>query len=77
MQRLQTIVDLQTQGRLHWTATRQAWMASPGDVIEALTREGFEEYRRVASAIWVRAVTPCEALVFIDIDGEPVEVSHQ
>jgi len=81
-----------------WTTGGSAWVARPGEVIEALVHDGFEEYRRevarvgadlessggvwqglnretgaVASAIWVRRIAPPDALIFIDIDGHPVE----
>ena len=92
------LTELLTGGRMTWTTGGSAWVARPGEVIEALVHDGFEEYRRevarvgadlessggvwqglnretgaVASAIWVRRIAPPDALIFIDIDGHPVE----
>ncbi len=96
------LTALRTRGRMAWTTRGSAWVAQPGEVIEALAHDGFEEYRRevarvgadreppggvwqglnretgaVASAIWVRRAATPEALIFIDIDGQPVEASRR
>ena len=93
------LLALQTRGGMTWTGI--AWVARPGEVIEALAHDGFEEYRRevarigtdreppggvwqglnretgaVASAIWVRRPATVGAIIFIDIDGHPVEAGH-
>jgi hypothetical protein len=95
---IQRLNDLRAHGQMTWTGRDQGWIARPDDVVTALAREGFEEYKRevtthrrgrraaggvwqglnthtgsVASAIWVSRSLPDEALVFIDIDGEPLE----
>jgi hypothetical protein len=98
MDTTQHLTELRVTGRMIWTTSTRAWAATPAEVIEALSHDGFEEYRRdvarvragheppggvwqgldrktgaVASAIWVRQPASPETLVFIDIDGQPVE----
>jgi hypothetical protein len=82
---------------MRWAGQDDAWLARPGDVMTALSHEGFEEYKHevahgrrdrrpwggvwqglnsrtgaVASAIWVSRPGADQALIFIEIDGEPV-----
>lgn len=89
------IDDLRRDGRMRWLDGEQAWHARPDEVVDALARDGFEEYKReiarrgreatggmwqgintrtgaIASAIWIRREPADEAIVFIDIDGQPV-----
>src|SRR5262245_24309664 len=97
----QCLTELRVTGRMVWTPSTRAWAAAPAEVIEALSHDGFEEYRRevacvragreppggvwqgldrktgaVASAIWVQQPASPAALVFIDIDGQPVEAAE-
>ena len=41
-----SLAELQLTGRMTWRGSRRGWVASPGEVIDALARDGFEEYRR-------------------------------
>ena len=93
----QRLDDLQQDGRMTWVSDDQGWIARPDEIVDALAREGYEEYKReetrsrkdrgptggvwqglntengsVASAIWVNRVAGDAAIVFIDIDGEPL-----
>jgi hypothetical protein len=89
--------ELREDGRMQWVGAERAWAVEPGIVVQALTGDGFQEYKHevtrsrpnreptggvwqgldgrtgnVASAIWVQR-PDASALVFIDIDGQPVE----
>ena len=37
---------LREQGRIAWAEEHRGWVASPEDVVSALTNDGFEEYKR-------------------------------
>jgi hypothetical protein len=90
--------ELTETGRMQWVGREHAWSACPDEVVSALARDGFHEYKRevtqsrrgrgptggvwqglnestgaVASAIWIKRSDDAVALVFIDIDGEPVQ----
>jgi hypothetical protein len=56
----------------HETTTSRRDLRPAGGVWQGLNRATGS----VASAIWVARPTPGEALVFIEIDGELIEVSH-
>jgi hypothetical protein len=43
---LQHLQELCEHGRMNWSEPEHAWMAKPVDVVEALTHEGFAEYKR-------------------------------
>ena len=58
MQEMQCLAELRSQGRMRWTGAGRAWVASPGDVIDALGREGFEEYRRDEARVGSRREPP-------------------
>jgi Winged helix-turn-helix DNA-binding len=38
--------DLERSGTMCWRAEDQAWIADPGNVVKALVKDGFAEYRR-------------------------------
>jgi hypothetical protein len=38
--------ELRAQGRLRWTPGAGCWTADPVEIIDALTRDGFREFRR-------------------------------
>jgi hypothetical protein len=38
--------ELRARGRLHWTSGAGCWAADPGEIIDALTRDGFREFKR-------------------------------
>ena len=40
------IDHLKRDGRMRWLEGEQAWQARPDDVVDALARDGFEEYKR-------------------------------
>ena len=94
---METLRELVREGRITWAPGARAWIARPGDITEALAREGFAEFKAdaarshrdrtptggiwqgldartgaVASAIWVRGDEDDRAVVFIDVDGTPV-----
>jgi hypothetical protein len=56
----------------HETTTSRRDLRPAGGVWQGLNRATGS----VASAIWVARPTPGEALVFIEIDGELIEVSY-
>jgi hypothetical protein len=43
---MQQIAELEQNGAMRWRAEDHAWVADPERVVQALTREGFQEYRR-------------------------------
>ena len=65
------LVELHDQGRMTWTERERGWVAVPDEVVNAFARRGFE-----ASASWVARATQRPALMFIEIDGELVEVAY-
>ena len=42
---LRGLNELQRNGKMQWSQNDQAWAAQPRDVVEALTHEGFAEYK--------------------------------
>jgi hypothetical protein len=49
-----TLLDeLRETGRMTWTDQHRGWLASPEDIVDALTSEGFEEYKREMA--WTRS----------------------
>ena len=38
--------ELEAQGRMTWIEARHGWAAAPDDVVEALSRDSFEERKR-------------------------------
>jgi hypothetical protein len=43
---MQHLGDLERNGTICWRPEDHAWIADPEDVVQALTNEGFAEYRR-------------------------------
>ena len=43
---MQQITELQHQGAMRWRAEDHAWIADPDQVVGALARDGYGEYRR-------------------------------
>ena len=95
---MKALRELMTEGRIAWAPDARGWIARPGDIVDALAREGFAEFKTdaartgrgrtptgglwqgldsrtgaVASAIWVRAEGDDRAVVFVDVDGTPVD----
>ena len=98
---MKALRDLESEGRIAWAPEAHGWIAQPGDIVDALAREGFAEFKAdaarsrsdrtptgglwqgldartgaVASAIWVRGEDDGRAVVYVDIDGTPVN-EHQ
>lgn len=49
-----TLLDeLRETGRMAWTDQHRGWLASPEDIVDALTSEGFEESEREMA--WTRS----------------------
>lgn len=46
MDHFRALHDLREGGKLRWSPSDHAWSADPGDVVDALAHEGFQEYRR-------------------------------
>jgi hypothetical protein len=46
MQLMRSLDELEAQGRMTWIEARHGWAAAPDDVLEALSRDGFEECKR-------------------------------
>lgn len=38
--------ELRASGRMRWDPNEHAWAAEPDEVVDALAREGFAEYKR-------------------------------
>jgi hypothetical protein len=38
--------ELEAQGQMTWIEAQHGWAAAPGDVVDALSRDGFEECKR-------------------------------
>ena len=89
--------ELMTEGRIAWAAEVRGWIGQPGDIVDALSREGFTEFKAdaargprgglsrggiwqgldartgaVASAVWVRVPQGGDAVVYVDVDGTPI-----
>jgi hypothetical protein len=99
---MEALNELVREGRIAWASEARGWIARPGDIMDALAREGFAEFKidaarsrrdreptggiwqgldartgAVASAIWVRGQDDERAVVFVDVDGTPVnETGH-
>jgi hypothetical protein len=43
---MRSLGDLERNGTIRWRAENHAWIADPARVVQALTDEGFAEYRR-------------------------------
>lgn len=46
MKHVNSLDELREAGRIRWSSSAQAWTAEPDEVMAALVREGFEEYKR-------------------------------
>jgi hypothetical protein len=46
MQLMHGLDELEAQGRMTWIEARHGWVAAPHDVVEALSKDGFEECKR-------------------------------
>jgi hypothetical protein len=46
MQLMHGLDELGAQGRMTWIEARHGWVAAPDDVVEALSKDGFEECKR-------------------------------
>jgi hypothetical protein len=44
--RLRSLDTLRAAGRLRWDGPAHGWAARSSDVLDALSRDGFQEYRR-------------------------------
>jgi hypothetical protein len=94
---MKALRDLLSEGRIAWAADARGWIAQPGDIVDALAREGFAEFKAdaarsrrdglpsggiwqgldartgaVASAVWVRGADGGHAVVYVDVDGTPI-----
>jgi hypothetical protein len=95
---MEALNELVREGRIAWAPDAHGWLARPGDITDALAREGFAEFKAdaarhrrdrtptggiwqgldsrtgaVASAIWVRGAADDRAVVFVDVDGQPIK----
>ena len=43
MQLMHGLDELEAQGQMTWIEAQHGWDAAPGDVVDALSRDGFEE----------------------------------
>ena len=41
--------ELMSEGRIAWAPQARAWIARPGDIVDALAREGFAEFKADAA----------------------------
>ncbi len=41
--------ELAREGRIAWAPETRAWLAEPGDIVNALAREGFAEFKADAA----------------------------
>ncbi len=46
MTRVNSLEQLLAAGRMQWSSSEYAWTAEPDEVVAALARAGFEEYKR-------------------------------
>jgi hypothetical protein len=94
---MKALRELLSEGRIAWAPEAHGFVGQPSDIVDALAREGFEEFKAdaarsprggwptggiwqgldartgaVASAIWVRGEDSGRAVVYVDIDGAPV-----
>jgi hypothetical protein len=97
MRPVQGLDELRARGEMRWCARERGWSAAPEDVVRALVRAGFVEFKRevtshvdgavssgmwegldvdtggVASVMWLRRHAGDAPVVFVDIEGEPLE----
>jgi hypothetical protein len=45
MERMHGLDELRDDGKLRWAGDANGWIAEPEDVVGALRREGFDEYK--------------------------------
>jgi hypothetical protein len=99
---MKALTELVNEGRIARTAQARGFIGRPGDIVDALGREGFAEFKAdaarsrrdqapaggiwqgldvrtgaVASAIWIRGDDGERAVVFVDIDGRPVDQGRE
>jgi hypothetical protein len=46
MQLMRGLDELEARGQMTWIEAQHGWAAAPGDVVDALSRDGFEECQR-------------------------------
>ena len=46
---MEALDQLVREGRIAWVPAAQAWRAQPGDIVDALAREGFAEFKADAA----------------------------
>ena len=98
---MKALRDLMSEGRIAWAPEARGWIAQPGDIVDALAREGFAEFKAdaartgrggppsggiwqgldartgaVASAIWIREADGGRAVVYVDVDGRPINAQQ-
>ena len=46
---MKALRDLLSEGRIAWAPEVRGWLAQPGDIVDALAREGFAEFKADAA----------------------------
>ncbi len=46
---METLNELVREGRIAWAPEARGWIARPGDIMDALAREGFAEFKTDAA----------------------------
>jgi len=46
---MKSLQELASQGRIAWEPEARGWVARPGDIVDALAREGFSEFKADAA----------------------------
>ncbi len=46
---MESLNELVREGRIAWAPEAQGWIARPGDIMDALAREGFAEFKADAA----------------------------
>jgi hypothetical protein len=46
---MEALNELVREGRIAWAADARGWIARPGDIMEALAREGYAEFKADAA----------------------------
>src|SRR5262245_44143884 len=46
---MKALRELLSAGRIAWAPEAHAWLAQPGDIVDALAREGFTEFKADAA----------------------------
>jgi hypothetical protein len=46
---METLNELVREGRIAWAPDARGWIAKPGDIMDALAREGFAEFKADAA----------------------------